>query len=100
MTTIGIFTAEKNGGYTGTLETLTLKRVLVFEASEKSSPKAPDYRIYTQIGRFEIGAAWKRKSQGGKPFIAVNLDDPTFPAPITARLIAGENGEYRLFWNR
>jgi uncharacterized protein (DUF736 family) len=30
----------------------------------------------------------------------VKLDDPTFPAPIYANLIAQENGTYALLWSR
>jgi uncharacterized protein (DUF736 family) len=43
----------------------------------KASKNAPDYRVLT--GTTEIGAAWMKTSAEGNPYLAVRLDDPSFP---------------------
>jgi len=99
MTTIGIF-AEKNGVYTGKLNTLTLKDDIVIIPVKTSNPKAPGFKLYIPGSDHEVGIAWARKTKGGSAYLSVILDDPSFVAPISARLIAWEDGQYRLLWNR
>jgi len=48
----------------------------------------------------EIGAAWKRQSKANRDYLSVRIDDPTFPTPVNARLIDGEDGEATLYWTR
>ena len=86
MANIGTFTADKNG-FAGTLRTLTLNVKLKFVPNDKESENAPDFRIQTPAG--EIGAGWKKISKAERAYISVALDDPSFPAPIYARLIEG-----------
>lgn len=42
----------------------------------------------------ELGAAWQKTSEQGCDYLSVNLDDPSFPAPIYATLaeVEGEDG--------
>ena len=63
--------------YAGTIETLLFTVQAAFEAvSNKSSEKAPDFRILT--GEREIGAAWKKTAQdSGKEYLSVLIEDPT-----------------------
>jgi uncharacterized protein (DUF736 family) len=96
MAIIGTFTTTDNG-YQGTLATLTLKAKLTFTAHEKTGEKSPDFRVYA--GTAEVGAAWKGMSKDDKPYLSVKLDDPSFSAPILARLIETEKG-FALIWNR
>lgn len=96
MAIIGTFTKTDNG-YQGSLATLTLKAKLTFTPAEKTGEKSPDFRIYS--GSTEVGAAWSAKSKDDKPYLSVKLDDPSFPAPILARLIETEKG-HALIWNR
>ena len=37
--------------------------------------------------KLEIGTAWAHTSRGGNEFVSLELDDPSFPAPIYANLI-------------
>jgi uncharacterized protein (DUF736 family) len=61
--------------------------------------KAPDYRIFA--GQTEFGAAWKKTSGAAREYLSVKLDDPSFPAPIYASLVAVEGAEgYSLIWAR
>ncbi len=49
----------------------------------------------------EIGAGWTKTSQGGRDYLALKLDDPSFAAPMFANLVEAEDSEsYRLLWSR
>jgi len=98
MANIGTFTAEKDG-FTGTLRTLTLNvKVKLVPNDKGDNENAPDYRL--QAASHDIGAAWKKTSEAGRPYVSVTLDDPSFPATVYARLIEGENGTHDLIWSR
>ncbi|WP_408902006.1 DUF736 domain-containing protein [Plastoroseomonas hellenica] len=55
---------QDHGGYTGTVSTLALDAKVQVRPAEKSSEKAPDFRILA--GRAEIGAAWKTTANDGR----------------------------------
>jgi len=49
----------------------------------------------------EIGAAWSKRSEEGRDYLSLKLDDPSFNAPIYANLFNDEDGEgYTLIWSR
>ena len=100
MATIGTFTKSSDGSsYVGTVKTLALNIKAKIAPAEKDSDKAPDYRIFA--GAIELGAAWRKTSGAGREYLSVKLDDPSFPAPIYASLVAVEGGEgYSLIWSR
>ncbi len=90
MANIGTFTADKDG-YTGQLRTLTLNVKVKLVSNDKGdSENAPDFRV--QAAGHDIGAAWKKTSEAGRPYVSVTLDDPSFPATVYARLIENEDG--------
>lgn len=98
MANIGTFTTQ-NDGYTGTLRTLTLNAKARLVPNDKAdNEKAPDFRL--QVSGHHIGAAWKKTSEAGRDYLSVTLDDPSFPAPIYARLVESEDGKHELFWSR
>jgi uncharacterized protein (DUF736 family) len=100
MATIGTFTKSSDGSsYVGTVKTLALNIKAKIAPAEKDSDKAPDYRIFA--GAIELGAAWRKTSGAGREYLSVKLDDPSFPAPIFASLVATEGGDgYALIWSR
>jgi len=60
---------------------------------------APSHRVL--VGRAEIGAAWSKRSNEGRDYLGLKLDDPSFNAPIYANLFDDEEGEgYSLIWSR
>ena len=70
-----------------------------------SSPNQPLRRERAQpprlVGRVEIGAAWSKRSNEGREYLGLKLDDPSFNAPIFANLFDDEDGEgYSLIWSR
>lgn len=99
MSTIGHFAIAPDG-YVGAIRSLklALKNVRFREVEHDEAKKQPAYRIVA-TGDVEIGAAWKRKSREGNDYLSVRLDDPSFPAPVFARLHAAETG-FDLVWSR
>ena len=56
------------------------------------------------IGTFKktgSNAAWSKRSNEGRDYLGLKLDDPSFNAPIYANLFDDEEGEgYSLIWSR
>jgi uncharacterized protein (DUF736 family) len=53
------------------------------------------------VGKAEIGAAWSKRSNEGRDYLSVKLDDPSFTQPIYANLFDAEDGAcYSLIWSR
>jgi uncharacterized protein (DUF736 family) len=100
MATIGTFIKSSDGeGFVGTVKTIALNVKAKIAPTGKETGKAPDYRIYA--GTIEFGAAWKKTSNAGREYLSVKLDDPSFPAPILASLVAVEGkDEFALIWSR
>ena len=98
MATIGTFT-KTGDSYNGAVKTLSINAKTAIKPADKASDKAPDYRIFQ--GSVEFGAAWKKTSGEGRDYLSVKLDDPSFPAPIYATLVEGEEpGMHSLIWSR
>jgi uncharacterized protein (DUF736 family) len=98
MATIGTFT-KSGDGFVGAVKTLSLNVKAKITPAEKDNDKAPDYRIFSSATEF--GAAWKKTSNAGREYLSVKLDDPSFPAPIYASLVAVEGSdELTLIWSR
>jgi uncharacterized protein (DUF736 family) len=100
MANIGSF--KKSGTeLQGEIVTLSFqaKGVRIVPETTKPNDNAPSHRIY--VGRAEIGAAWSKRSNEGRDYLSVKLDDPSFNAPIFANLFDDEDGEgYTLIWSR
>lgn len=96
MTTIGHFRRDGEG-FTGRLATLQLNVGIRLEPAEKFSPRAPDFIAITNTG--EVGAAWRLTDASGA-VLRLKLDDPSWPGPISARLMAAEDGALPLVWIR
>ena len=96
MATIGTFT-KTNNGFTGTVKTPTLNvKTVKFVPAGGDSERGPDFRIFA--GATEFGAAWKKTArETQREYLSVKLDDPSFPAPIYASLVEGEDRVVR--WN-
>ena len=100
MATIGTF--KKTGNeYTGEIVTLSVqaKGVRIVPDLRASGENAPSHRIL--VGRAEIGAAWSKRSNEGRGYLGLKLDDPSFAHPIYANLFDDEDGEgSSLIWSR
>ena len=99
MANIGTFT-KTSDGYKGEIVTMSVQQKnvrIVPEASDNEN--APSHRVF--VGRAEIGAAWTKRSNEGRDYLSVKLDDPSFTAPIFANLFDDEDGKsYNLIWSR
>src|SRR3954468_16538099 len=84
MANIGSF--KKSGEeFQGAIVTLSVqtKGVRIVPESNRANDNAPSHRVY--VGRAEIGAAWSKRSNEGRDYLSVKLDDPSFNAPIYAQ---------------
>lgn len=102
MSIIGMFTPTKDGGWTGTIRTLTIDVKARFVPNDKrDSDRAPDFRVFA--GRSELGAAWRERSGGDSPrdYLSVHLDDPSLPDPLSAAMFELADGTAaQLVWKR
>jgi uncharacterized protein (DUF736 family) len=100
MANIGSF--KKSGNeYQGEIVTLSVqtKGVRIVPEANRSNDNAPSHRVY--VGRAEIGAAWSKRSNEGRDYLSLKLDDPSFNSPIFANLFDDEGGEgFTLIWSR
>ncbi len=101
MATIGTFKKTGTNEYVGEIVTLSVqaKNVRIVPENSRSAENAPSHRVF--VGRAEIGAAWSKRSNEGRDYLGLKLDDPSFNAPIFANLFDDEEGEgYSLIWSR
>ena len=102
MSVIGTFTPSKEGGWIGTIHTLTMNaKIRLVPNDNRESDNAPSFRIF--IGRSRIGDAWSVRSNGENPrdYLRVRLDDPSLPKPLSAALFQSDDGNgAQLCWNR
>lgn len=100
MANIGTF--KKSGSeYQGEIVTLGVqaRNVRIVPETDRASENAPSHRIF--VGRAEIGAAWSKRSNEGRDYLSLKLDDPSFTVPIYANLFADADGEsFSLIWSR
>ena len=100
MANIGSF--KKSGSeFQGEIVTLSVqtKNVRIVPEANRANDNAPSHRVF--VGRAEIGAAWSKRSNEGRDYLSVKLDDPSFNAPIYANLFDEEEGDsFTLIWSR
>ena len=100
MATIGSFKKVGNE-LQGEIVTLSVQTrgVRVVPEPSRVSDNAPSHRVF--VGRAEIGAAWTKRSNEGRAYLSVKLDDPSFNTPIYANLFEAEDDQgYSLIWSR
>src|SRR5271166_4396728 len=99
---IGTFIKD-DFGYEGSIDCLrlSLETVIFMEQRKAKQGSAPDFMIFVRDAeQFEIGAAWKKTSKDGNPYLSVKLDGPTLFAPIQCALVTQQSGDITLVWNR
>ena len=85
----------------GEIVTLSVqtKGVRIVPEANRVSDNAPSHRVF--VGRAEIGAAWSKRSNEGRDYLSLKLDDPSFSTPIYANLFDDADGEtFTLIWSR
>jgi len=102
MSVIGTFTPAKDGGWDGSIHTLTINtKVRLVPNDNRENVNAPAFLIFA--GRSELGAAWQQRTNGETPrdYLSVKLDDPSLPEAISAALFEAADGkEAQLVWSR
>lgn len=107
MATIGTFTPAKDGGWIGSIQTLTISAKLrLVPNDDRTDEKAPAFRVclgQSRIGQSRIGDAWEARSGGDEPkdYLRVRIDDPSLFEPLSAALFPAEdNQSAQLVWKR
>ncbi len=102
---LGYVTKKDDGGYEGTLATISLKkRIRILPNSTKETDAQPDYRVYTE-DRIEIGGGWNRTGKvSGNEYISLTFAAPEFGAhKVYANLgrAAGQDDDtvMAILWN-
>lgn len=99
---IGTFTLVKDGGWTGSIRTLTIDAKLRLVPNDnRENTNAPAFRVF--VGNSRIGDAWEAHSGGDHPkdYLRIKLDDPSLSEPMSLALFpTDEGGEAQLVWNR
>ncbi|MDE1172750.1 MAG: DUF736 domain-containing protein [Parvibaculaceae bacterium] len=99
---IGNFTLSKDGGWSGSVRTLTIDaKIRLVPNDDRSSDNAPAFRILA--GTTRIGDAWEARTGGDNPktYWRLRLDDPALSEPLTAALFSAEDSSTaHLVWNR
>ena len=101
MATIGTFKKTGSSEFTGEIVTLSVqaKGVRIVPDTRAPGENAPSHRVL--VGRAEIGAAWTKRSNEGRDYLGLKLDDPSFNSPIYANLFDDEDADtYSLIWSR
>ena len=102
MAVIGTFTKSKDGGWEGSIRTLSMTTKVRFVPNDnRETATAPDFRVL--CGTSELGAAWARRAGSGeqREYLSVQLDDPSLPGPISAALFTSDDSQgANLIWNR
>lgn len=102
MSVIGKFRPCKDGGWAGTIRTLTINVKVRFVPNDnRDNENAPAFKIFA--GTSELGAAWRQRTTGEGPreYLSVRLDDPGLLEGISAALFEVEDGNgAQLIWSR
>ena len=90
--TLGTFTKQDNGTFTGTLKTLDVTAALSIVPVDKMSDNAPDHRVYAGQ-RYEVGAGWSQVAKtSGETYVNLKIAAPEFgPNWVRCRLVKLEN---------
>ena len=102
MPVIGIFRPSKDGGWIGTIRTLTINAKVRFVPNDnRQNENAPAFRVF--VGMSCIGDAWLCRSgeEKSRDYLRVKIDDFGIPAPVTAILFwHDESSDAKLVWDR
>ncbi|MEZ5874806.1 MAG: DUF736 domain-containing protein [Hyphomicrobiales bacterium] len=86
--TLGSFSRQDNGSFTGHIKTLNFTAALTITPIDKTSENAPDFRIYAGQ-RYEVGAAWSQVAKSsGETYLNLKVGAPEFGESwLRARLV-------------
>jgi uncharacterized protein (DUF736 family) len=90
--TLGTFSKQENGTFTGTLRTLNVSAAISIVPADKHSDNAPDYRVYAGQ-RYEVGAGWSQVAKSsGETYENLKIAAPEFgPNWVRCRLVKLEH---------
>lgn len=89
MATIGTFKKTGSNEFTGEIVTLSVqaKNVRIVPDQRATGENAPSHRVL--VGRAEIGAAWSKRSNEGRDYLGLKLDDARAARRLASRTHSG-----------
>jgi len=92
-------------GYSGRIHTLIIDADISIVPEEANGVEnAPAWRVLlgNSDAGIEIGAGWNHTGERAGPFIALQIDDPTFLQPLRANLFRSTQNKdvHHLLWSR
>jgi uncharacterized protein (DUF736 family) len=101
---IGKFEKEDDGYRGRIFSRERCGRVITFRPISVEQDDGPDFVVVSETEDGdelnEIGAAWKRTSSKGKPYLLVKLHRPTFWGGAHCALLEQQDGTFGLTWKR
>ena len=100
MATIGTFKKTGSNEFTGEIVTLSVqaKGVRIVPETRSAGENAPSHRISRRPRRDRRRLG--QRSNEGRDYLGLKLDDPSFNAPIFANLFDDEDADtYSLIWS-
>src|SRR3546814_13161559 len=75
MATIGTFKKTSTNEFAGDIVTLSVqaRNVRIVPETSQANENAPSHRVF--VGRAEIGAAWTKRSNEGRDYLGLKLDE-------------------------
>jgi len=102
MIVIGTFKPTAQGGWEGSIETLSIDRkVRLVPNDNRRSDRAPHFIVLRGWSR--VGEAWRARTREETPreFLRVELDDPAWPMPLKVALFPdAEGARAEMVWRR
>jgi uncharacterized protein (DUF736 family) len=101
MGSIGTFRKTARNEFIGDIVTLSVqaKGVRIVPTDDRIGENVASHRV--MVGQVEIGAAWTKQPDDDREYLSIKLDDPSFTAPILAKLISDGSGQtFQLIWSR
>jgi uncharacterized protein (DUF736 family) len=99
---IGNLTPAKDGGWAGTIRTITIHAKLRLVPNDnRDNERAPMFLAF--IGQSRVGDAWEARTNTDPPkkYLQIKLDDPSWSGPISMALFPSEDGsKAQLVWSR
>jgi uncharacterized protein (DUF736 family) len=98
MNIIGRFQRAADGSFLGEIITLSVQAKNVRIVPDDAQPRegAPTHRV--EVGKACLGAAWAIDVAGSR--FRMEIDDPSFTAPVVAELRQQQDGTFVVVWQR
>lgn len=101
---IGQLKKDARGIYMGRIATVTLDLTVGLRPVNSTNPKSPKFDVLgrNNAGGFvQLGAVWEKQAANGTgAFLQGEIDDPSFPAPVSIAMFTQADETLNVAWSR